>query len=466
MQYFLNKRLDNLKDLTWAIYDVKNEKIEGKILSKEDKLKEINAKTPRRSSIKSISQKLTSSTKDIFSGNQRKSMNKIDENSLNLQSETSTKSENKLSDNNQKNLSNEQLNSDTEITSTERLSMDLDSEDLKAIKGLILKTKIYRFLGSNFFKILVVAISYGFVILGQISINGVLEIITIPNLCDFRNMPLSNGISSLISTITVVMASFVVYGMIITDIVIFTKENGFKPKLYFGLDDPFRFRIEIFIDLIFLFFAHVLSLSTFVLNFITQRTTVDPVTTVRGEIGGVLLSIFLIGIEWFILLAMGGLALILSMISAIKRKFEPVIYESEFDAFINTKEGKLIFKKYAKKEWSLENILFYEEIEKYKKIKSLKFAKKRAQELLENYIEAGSALEVNMSGEIRRLTKKRIQNFKDHKNEFKEIFDEAIKETKRNMRDTYARIRKTLEFSIWRTSSKALIDESMLSSWN
>jgi hypothetical protein len=104
----------------------------------------------------------------------------------------------------------------------------------------------------------------------------------------------------------------------------------------------------------------------------------------------------------------------------------------------------------------LENILFYEQIDKYKKIKVSKVSKKRANEILVNFIEVGSVLEVNLAADVRKSTKNKILNFS--KDDFKDIFDDAIKETKRNMRDTFARIRKTEEFQNWKNFSKVVIE--------
>jgi uncharacterized protein YeaO (DUF488 family) len=66
---------------------------------------------------------------------------------------------------------------------------------------------------------------------------------------------------------------------------------------------------------------------------------------------------------------------------------------------------------------------------------------------------------VNLSAEVRKTAKYKVKNFKEFKEGFKNIFDDAIKETKRNMRDTYARIRRTLEYQHWKSSSKALVEE-------
>eukprot|EP01080_Neovahlkampfia_damariscottae_P007280 gene7280-11598_t len=447
--------MDNLKDLTWGLYDHKNEAADIKIEKKIKKKQESNRSPSNRNSSKNKTVDLSARTKKNFKKSEEVLLQKLDEtyktidSTIDRDDETTPKSIRNLQQ------------TETEITSTEvdRSSYELDTEDLKTLKSLIFKMKLFKFFSSNFFKIILIIISYTCVILGHAAINGVLELSS-PLLCNYHNIPLANGISSLIGNFTVVLTSILYIFMVLFDIVPFIREHGINFKSYFIQDDPFRYRIEMFIDSLFLVFALTISISTFVLNFITQKIHLAGVTTLRGEIGGIALTLFLIAIEWIITYAMAGLALTFAITSFVQKKFEPTIYDSEFDAFINSKEGKILFKKYAKKEWSLENILFYEEVEKYKKSKNFRFAKKRAEEILSNYIETGSNLEINISGDVRKLTKKKIRNFKDYKSEYKCIFDEAIKETKRNMRDTYSRIRRTLEFSKWKMSTNALIEES------
>jgi hypothetical protein len=121
------------------------------------------------------------------------------------------------------------------------------------------------------------------------------------------------------------------------------------------------------------------------------------------------------------------------------------VYESVFDALINDKKGKEIFKRYSRSEWSLENILFFEDVERYKECPTFKLAKRRAAEILKNYILQGSPLEVNISGEIRKTLIKKLNNMDDHE------FDKSIEEVRRNMR-----IPRT-ELTKWASNSKIKI---------
>ena len=67
----------------------------------------------------------------------------------------------------------------------------------------------------------------------------------------------------------------------------------------------------------------------------------------------------------------------------IRKKFQPKIYENEFDAFINTKKGSELFKKFARKELSSENIYIMKKLKNSKKLKIKNIPKEEQMKLLE-----------------------------------------------------------------------------------
>jgi hypothetical protein len=58
-------------------------------------------------------------------------------------------------------------------------------------------------------------------------------------------------------------------------------------------------------------------------------------------------------------------------------------------------------------------------------------------------------LELNLSANVRKLTKSKVNNFKQHKDEYRTIFDDAIRE----------RIVKIDDFKKWSEKSKFVIEE-------
>jgi hypothetical protein len=510
LQYLINKRIDSLKDATWGILDTKQEKSLEKLTKKLKNLKNKN-KSEKRKSIKSrTAEDLLSPNLDLFSP---KSDNSLDHLDLKLINQKATVSDLSLmsprteisskSPNSPKELFSQSSTSPKELflekgansdflapnihvidngldlkenlsksdgdlksntismqestySSDHTLSMEIDDEDMKELKKIFKILKIAKFFGSFWFKIFIIVVCYFIIMLTHVAIHGGIQIFR-KNNCTLDSFPLSNAISSLITPFYLFIFLFFIIALSTVDIILFIKENGCKLKSYFLYDDPFGFRIEQFFVIFFIIILIWFPFLPLGVYFLNQREQ-DPVDSLKGEISGIIQSMFLIGFEFILIMIFCTVGLILSIISFIKRKLEPKIYDSEFDAFINTKKGKEIFKEFAKKEWSTENIQFFEQVEKYKKIWHSKFAEKRAKEIVQNYVEAGSPLEVNLSGEVRKTTKYKVNNFKEFKDGYKIIFDDAIKETKRNMRDTFARIRKTSEFEDWKTSSKVLIE--------
>jgi hypothetical protein len=491
LQYLINKRIDALKDLTWGLLDGKQEKGEKSVSKRLKTLNLLNKeigksptllspKTPRK-----VEPELLSPKMEIFSPSDEKSDLEFSQLKLNsneyINQEMPLNTVENLSPVSPKALtslfSNESLDSyspnmvnetkpmkiagptnETTDDATTTLSTDIDEEELKELRSSFRKLKIMKFFGGFWFKMIVIVSVFSFVMLTHVAIHGGIEIFT-KDWCTLDQYPLSYAISSLVSPFFLLIFMILLIGLMILDWVIFLRENKFNLKNFYILDDPFGFRIEHLVGVVTLVNMIWIAFMPFALLFVNERLPTQAVDSPRGELLGIILSVALISIELFIMIVLGSIPLTLAIISFCKRRLQPIIYDSEFDAFINTKKGRELFKKYAKKEWSLENILFFEQVEKYKKIWIFKLANKRAKEIVETYVEFNSPLEVNLSAEVRKTAKYKVKNFKEFKEGFKNIFDDAIKETKRNMRDTYARIRRTLEYQHWKSSSKALVEE-------
>jgi hypothetical protein len=250
----------------------------------------------------------------------------------------------------------------------------------------------------------------------------------------------------------------------LANLVFFIKERGScRLKRYFISDDPFGFRAEQIGVISMLFITVFLSLYPLIYHFIrsVRNNPENDVTSFQSEIFGILLSISYFIVELGLLASSSFIGLFIAIFSIIRNKFGSKVFENEFVAFINTKEGMKIFKDYSVREWSSENVLFYEEVLKFHQIKKFKIAQKTAKQIKDNYVEIGSPFEVNLSGDVRKSTKKKIDSMESNKrfSKFSNVFEEAFKETKRNMRDTFGRIRQTEEFQEWKASSKVVIED-------
>eukprot|EP01080_Neovahlkampfia_damariscottae_P000265 gene265-6680_t len=497
LQYLINKRIDSLKDLTWGLFDTAHEKTakgmakrlktlnlssnrsldsyrstpltpksDRNLLSPKGNISPLDLKSNKDMEKTSKSLPQTPKTKNVkFTESEIELKNISPRNELELP--TSLKLPNLTSNENLSEHSDEHStkpmrvdhNNETtdDLTTSNTMSVDLDEDDIKNLHSMFFKLKIAKFFGSFIFKAIVIILSTIIIVLGHVGIQGGLDIAT--KGCTYDRIGYANGVSSLITPIFLFFLLIANLVIMLVDAALFIKENGFKPKVYYLVDDPYGFRIEHLIGVTILILLSPITIATLVGDLLQMRNGSPNIFTTRGELFSIGVSLTLVVIEWMVLIALTPVGVILSIFAFIKRLLQPVVYDSEFEAFIKTKTGKQIFKKYAKKEWSLENILFFEDVEKYQKIWIYKVAKKRATELIKNYIEVGSPLELNLSGDTRRLTKTKVKNFRDYKEVYKHIFNDAIRETRRNMKDTYARIIHTNDFREWKASTKILVDD-------
>jgi hypothetical protein len=278
--------------------------------------------------------------------------------------------------------------------------------------------------------------------------------------CQFHRFPLATPLSAFATAILSILLLLFNCFLLFVSVIIYTKEKGCcNVKGYFIKDDPFGFRIEQFGILLILIPTVLIAIMPISRYFASQSrgntSNASPAALSALEYVEVLLFFF---IELFLLISSCIVGFIYSIIAMIKEKLRTPVFDSEFEAFVNTKEGIEVFKEFSKSEWSTENILFFEDIMRFKEIKKFKAAKRQAIQMNLNFIEIGSPLEINLSGDVRRLTKKRVENFDDHKSNFQEIFDEALKETKRNMRDTFSRVTRTHRYLEWKKKAKVVIE--------
>jgi hypothetical protein len=279
-----------------------------------------------------------------------------------------------------------------------------------------------------------------------------------PGACIYKDNPQANSYSSLATSALSLLLLSINIILFIIDIIIFIKQSGCGIKRFFITEDPFGFRFEQ-IGIVLMFIV------TLGLSFLPIAASSGSTVNVRSSsynTTSIILSLGFFLFEIGLLISSCGVGLLLAIISFIKSKTRnSLVFDSEFVAFINTKEGIRIFKEYSKKEWSSENVLFFEDVLRYQQIKKFKLAQKHALHIKDSYIEIGSPFEVNLSGDTRKLTKTKVEELQtsDLDSNYLNIFEEAMKETKRNMNDTFGRIRQTQEFREWKSKSNVIIED-------
>jgi hypothetical protein len=269
--------------------------------------------------------------------------------------------------------------------------------------------------------------------------------------CTFQNNPAAELITAILPAVYMIILTVFVFISIFVDAIIFTKERGCRPRIYFSEDDPFGFRFQFYITSVVLFAGTIGAVSK-PLSYFTKAPN-------SNEHNWYPYYLDFLNIIFPIIytLCFGCFGVIIVCIQKIQKRKRSKVYESVFDALINDKKGKEIFKRYSKSEWSMENILFFEDVEKYKECPTFKLAKRRSAEISKNYLIPGSPLEVNISGDIRKTLLKKLNNIDAHEPEYLTIFDKSIEEVRRNMRDTFSRIPRT-ELNEWAKNSKIKIE--------
>jgi len=116
----------------------------------------------------------------------------------------------------------------------------------------------------------------------------------------------------------------------------------------------------------------------------------------------------------------------------------PSINQIEF--FLTVNEGKESFKQFLVREFSVENLMFYTEVQYYKKIEEESDLKETAKTIHETYVELGAPFEINIEMEIRNQVAEQLNSGKPTVN----IFDEAEKAVLHVMREeSFPRFKKS-----------------------
>eukprot|EP01080_Neovahlkampfia_damariscottae_P009845 gene9845-2168_t len=121
------------------------------------------------------------------------------------------------------------------------------------------------------------------------------------------------------------------------------------------------------------------------------------------------------------------------------------IVKGEDDSLQNTitnlmgnSKVKRKFKKFCEKEWSLENLLLFDEIEKFSKIKNKRKKVSKMKEIYTMFFSEQSNLEVNIDFKTRGKLDETMKNLSVDTN-IDAVFEETLNEIKRNLRDTMNR---------------------------
>lgn len=121
-------------------------------------------------------------------------------------------------------------------------------------------------------------------------------------------------------------------------------------------------------------------------------------------------------------------------------------FEEQRNSDINVREvikdrkSRRFFKLYASKEFSVENILFWEEVQKYKASKN---KKQHAEQILQNFLSRDAIYELNINRKLIEKVKEKLEK----EGPTTTLFDKVVLEIETTvMQDTYGRFRKSALF--------------------
>jgi hypothetical protein len=118
--------------------------------------------------------------------------------------------------------------------------------------------------------------------------------------------------------------------------------------------------------------------------------------------------------------------------------------------FLIDSHGVFQFITFSRKEWSLENVLLYEDLLKFKKISSKEKSKEYAQIIYERYLEINSNLEVNIDEALRFEVLKKIKNDQIDST----IFDSIQFALQLNLLDTFSRLKEETNYKRFENNFK------------
>jgi hypothetical protein len=204
---------------------------------------------------------------------------------------------------------------------------------------------------------------------------------------------------------------------------------------------------------VFLLIGVSLSFKTIFSMFLFLQTDYLKQKEIRTVFSGAFFfsfEIFILLIPWY------------SILVSIKRKIyihwtNTGIGKSDLEKCLKSEKLNEEFKKFATKEWSVENVYFMEDLNHLKQSNSQKEIKRKSRDLIETYILEDSPLEINISRNVRKEIIHSIQN-----SEFQtDLFQKVENEVFLNLQDTFDRFKMTSKYDkIIKKSNRASVVDS------
>ena len=222
-------------------------------------------------------------------------------------------------------------------------------------------------------------------------------------------------------------------------------------------NDPFGIRLQQ-MSLIILFPISIFSMSYFGVLYIDTHdrtstnlykfTTLDTYSSNASFFYGIISIEYLTQIFYFV---------VVTLISTIWKELNQQIVgiklsNQEFDEYLKDLNIYLSFKEYCDKQWILEYLLFYEDVQHFIEISDLKKRNKRASKILKLYLSGNSSdLEIqNIPGNLIQIVFEEISlNTKNKREEISnDLFESILNLVKIQLKDRFSVFMSTDSFKI------------------
>lgn len=288
---------------------------------------------------------------------------------------------------------------------------------------------ILKILGSFWFPLIVLSISYIFLLILYCIIQAGYGFI-----CRFDTLVFLK----LVNTIIMCIMFVAIIILMIYDVIANYNSTLLKCKWinYIIYKDPFYFRVQIFLFFPFLLYCLISELWMFA-NTFSYKDIVN--TFIPSLILNTIQFNILLVIDVVFPILVTFITLIVNFILSRNIKLDSL------EEILRNPDTNVMFKKLCEKEYSIENYMSYQDIEEYKKLKSKEFAL----EIFEKYfLGAESLMEVNVTKQERMIVKEKI----DNEQITEKLFDALESSIAVNLADTLSRLIYEKEYIIYKNN--------------
>jgi hypothetical protein len=238
-----------------------------------------------------------------------------------------------------------------------------------------------------------------------------------------------------------ILFTFLNWVMIILDIVLNFRKFICSPKEFWFKNDPFFIRIQLVVFIVFSSCKLVNNFEVLIASILVHNFPQYEAIELVSDMLVLVYYVFEVITRTFEIFYFAGFLLIIAMFKSFFSKKQKIDFN---ESFLNDPEMYALIKKKSEEEWSLENIMCYEDVKKFES-SSQKERINLMGRIFDLYLKTTSELEVNLPGStLAELSRNRqalgIGEIPD------DFFDLVTKQVLTNIADTYARVLVSPEF--------------------